>query len=44
MSFALFEMMLMTPLTAFAPQIVPPGPRITSMRSMSLRSVSCTSQ
>ena len=28
-------MMLMTPVTALAPQIVPPGPRITSIRSTS---------
>ena len=28
-------MMLMTPLTALAPHTVPPGPRMTSMRSMS---------
>ena len=37
-------MMLMTPLTAFAPQMVPPGPRMTSMRSMSASTRSCTSQ
>jgi len=30
--------MFMTPLTAFAPHTVPPGPRITSMRSMSSQS------
>ena len=28
-------MMEMTPLTAFAPQATPPGPRMISMRSMS---------
>ena len=33
----LLVMMLMTPFTAFAPHTVPPGPRITSMRSMSSR-------
>jgi len=31
----------MTPLTAFDPQIVPPGPRMTSILSMSSISVSC---
>ena len=37
-------MMLMTPLTAFAPQIAAPGPRITSMRSMLSRETFCESQ
>ena len=37
-------MMLMTPLTALAPQSAPPGPRMTSIRSMSARRVSWTSQ
>jgi len=36
--------MLMTPLTAFAPQTVAPGPRITSIRAMSSMNASCTSQ
>jgi hypothetical protein len=36
--------MLMTPLTAFAPHSVPPGPLMTSMRSTSSSSTSCTSQ
>src|SRR5690348_6587243 len=36
-------MMLITPFTAFAPHSVPPGPRITSIRSMSSRGGSCTS-
>lgn len=30
-----FVMMLMTPLTALAPHAAPPGPRTTSIRSMS---------
>src|SRR5882762_4060121 len=33
-SFALFVMILITALTAFAPQMVPPGSRITSIRSI----------
>jgi len=37
-------MMLITPLTALAPQVAPPGPRMTSIRSMSASTVSCTSQ
>jgi hypothetical protein len=37
-------MMLITPLTAFAPHSVPPGPDTTSIRSTSCSSVSCTSQ
>src|ERR1043166_4091897 len=36
--------MLITPLTAFAPQSVAPGPVITSIRSISSNSVSCASQ
>ena len=40
----LLVMMLMTALTAVAPQMVPPGPRMTSIRSMSSSSVSCSSQ
>jgi hypothetical protein len=28
-----------TPFTAFAPQMAPPGPQITSMRSMSIRNI-----
>ena len=40
----LLVMMFMTPLTAFAPQIVPPGPRITSIRSMSSSGRSRVSQ
>ena len=43
-SWARFVTMLMTPFTAFAPQSVPPGPRMISIRSMSSSSVSCTSQ
>ncbi len=43
-SFALLVMMLMTPLTALAPQSVAPGPRMTSIRSMSSITVSCTFQ
>ncbi len=43
-SAALRVMTLMTPLTAFAPHSVPPGPLITSMRSTSARSTSCASQ
>jgi len=34
----------MTPLTAFAPHSVPPGPRTTSMRSMSAMTRSWPSQ
>ena len=41
---SLLVMMLMTPLTAFGPQIVPPGPRMTSIRSISSIMVFCTSQ
>ncbi len=37
-------MILMTPSKAFAPQMVPPGPRMTSILSMSSKGVSCTSQ
>src|SRR3989441_5047316 len=37
-------MTLMTPLTALAPQRVAPGPLMTSIRSMSARGSSCTSQ
>jgi len=37
------EKMLMTPFTALAPQIVPPGPRMTSIRSMSSRGRSTVS-
>ena len=44
LSFAVFVMILMTPLTALAPHNVAPGPLITSIRSMSSKSVSCTSQ
>ena len=36
--------MLMTPLTALAPHAVAPGPLMTSIRSMSSRSTSCSSQ
>ena len=32
------------PFAAFGPQIVPPGPRMTSMRSMLSSGMSCTSQ
>jgi hypothetical protein len=39
-----FVMMLMTPFTALAPQTAPPGPRITSMRSMSETIMFCASQ
>ena len=35
MSAARLVITLMTPLTALAPQTLPPGPRVTSMRSMS---------
>jgi len=41
---AFFVIMLMTPLTALSPQIVPAGPRITSIRSTSSSRTSCTSQ
>src|SRR5687768_17354334 len=34
-AFGLRVMMLMTPFIAFAPHRLPPGPRITSMRSIS---------
>ena len=37
-------MMLMTPLTAFAPQSVPPGPLMTSIRSTSASGTLCASQ
>ena len=37
-------MTLITPLTAFAPHSVAPGPLITSMRSTSSSSTSCASQ
>ena len=37
-------MILITPLTALAPQTAAPGPRTTSMRSISFSSVSCLSQ
>jgi hypothetical protein len=37
-------MTLMTPLTALAPHIVAPGPRITSTRSMSSSGTSTSSQ
>jgi len=40
---AFFVWMLMTPLTALAPQSVALGPRTTSMRSRSASSVSCAS-
>jgi hypothetical protein len=43
-STALLVMMLITPLTAFVPHIVPPGPLTTSMRSTSSSRRSCTSQ
>ena len=43
-SFAFLVMMLMTPLTALAPHSVPPGPRITSIRSTSSKSTFCTFQ
>jgi hypothetical protein len=43
-SAAIAVMMLMTPLTALAPQIVAPGPLITSMRSMSSITTSWASQ
>jgi len=39
-----FVMMLITPLTAFEPQIVAPGPRMTSIRSMSSGGMSCMFQ
>ena len=41
---AALVMILITPLTALAPHRVPPGPRITSMRSTSSRTTSCVSQ
>jgi hypothetical protein len=41
---ALRVMMLMTPLTALAPQRVAPGPLTTSIRSMSSSTTSCASQ
>ena len=37
-------MTLITPFTAFAPHSVAPGPRMTSMRSISPSGMSCTSQ
>src|SRR5580658_5437930 len=37
-------MILITPSTAFAPHVVPPGPRITSIRAMSSSGRSRTSQ
>jgi hypothetical protein len=37
-------MMLITPFTALAPQTVPPGPRITSIRSMSSSGIPIWSQ
>src|SRR5580704_1457199 len=40
----LFVMILMTPLTAFAPHTVPPGPRMISIRSISSRGTSTWSQ
>ena len=43
-SWALRVMMLITPLTALAPHMVAPGPRITSIRSMSSMRVFCSSQ
>ena len=42
--FGLFVMMLITPFTALAPHTVPPGPRITSIRTRSSRDRSCVSQ
>jgi hypothetical protein len=36
--------MLMTPLTAFAPHSTPPGPLMTSIRSMFSSGRSCASQ
>src|SRR2546427_546329 len=43
-SLASFVMTLITPLTALAPHSVAPGPLMTSIRSMSARGTSCTSQ
>jgi hypothetical protein len=43
-SAACLVMMLMTPFMAFAPQMVAPGPRITSILSMSSNRTSWTSQ
>ena len=40
-SLARLAIMLMTPLTALAPYSVAPGPRMTSMRSISSSRVSC---
>ena len=44
MSLALLVMILITPLTALAPQSVAPGPLMTSICSMSSSTVSCMSQ
>ena len=41
---ALLVTMLMMPLTALAPHSAAPGPRTTSIRSMSSSTTSCTSQ
>lgn len=43
-NFGFFVMMLITLFTALAPHTVPPGPRITSIRTMSSRDTSCVSQ
>ena len=43
-SFAFFVKILITPFTALAPQRAAPGPRRTSIRSISSMTVSCTSQ
>ncbi|MNR66624.1 hypothetical protein D3C85_1902160 [compost metagenome] len=44
MSLAERVMILITPLTAFTPQMVAPAPLMTSMRSMSSITTSCASQ